>query len=292
MPEESRKISFTKKSDLLRFFLKNQKKLSSYINWSIRFPSTYEITREWNMNDSMRQYRINTSWRNHVIRFIEAKRTASKYSGSGTNNRIITSLDYCNNDRECAKALDTWLEYMEEEERYSFYVHFATSSIDEAIKSLNILIDRKDSDQDLRMPLLRDSITSYSRPFKSSHGRLEKRYRLTEIIGVPSPVELHNRIIGARDQLYAHCDLSVKAPRVSKIGISLRMAGHYWSDYEALLPTMAKLMDNALLLIRQYIAKEGMNDVAKFFKKFKEADDLTASEPVLLDRFYGNESSK
>lgn len=244
------------------------------------------------MNDFLRQYRINTSWRNHVIKFIEAKRNASKYSGSGTNNCIITSLDYCNNNREYARALDTWLEYMEEEERYSFYMHFATSSIDEAIKSLNILIDRKDSDQELRMPLLRDSITSYSRPFKSSHGRLEKRYRLTEVVGVPSPVELHNKIIGARDQLYAHCDLSVKAPRVSKIGISFRMAGHYWSDYEMLLPTMAKLMDNALLLIRQYIAKEGMNDVAKFFKKFEEVDALTASEPALLDRLYGNESSK
>lgn len=51
-------------------------------------------------------------------------------------------------------------------------------------------------------------------------------------------------------------------------------------------------MDNALLLIRKYIAKEGMNDVAKFFKRFEEKEVLTVSEPALLDRLYGNESNK
>jgi hypothetical protein len=152
-------------------------------------------------------------------------------------------------------------------------------------------MSRKDSDPDIRMPLLRDVFTSYSRPFKNSHGRLAKKYRLAEAIGIPSPEEMHNKILNDRDQLYAHCDLSVKQPRLSKFGISLRSAGYYWSDYESLLPTMIILMENAMSLIRQYIIREGMDDATAYFQRFEDAEGLSAKEPELLNKLYGMKES-
>lgn len=239
------------------------------------------------MDDNLKQYHINSSWRKHVLKFIESTKAVSSRSSHNANKGAFTTLEYCNGDVEYARALDLWLEFMEEEERYSFYQHFATVSIGEAQRSLGLLMARKDSDPDIRMPLLRDMFTSYSRPFKYSHGRLTKKYRLTEAIGIPVPEEVHKKILSDRDQLYAHCDLSVKAPRVSKLGISLRGAGYYWSDYESLLPSIVILFDNAMSLIRQYIKKENMDDTAAFFKRFEDSKSLTANEPELLNKIYG-----
>jgi hypothetical protein len=245
------------------------------------------------MDDHLKQYRINSNWRHHVLQFIAATKKTPGSPLQSAKNESPSVLEYCDGDAEYARALSLWIEFMqeEEEERFSFFNHFATASIDEAKRSLSLLMSRKDSDPDIRMPLLKDVFTSYSRPFKNSHGRLNKKYRLTEAIGVPSPEKMHKKILNDRDQLYAHCDLSVKQPRVSKFGISLRMAGHYWSDYESLLPIMMTLMDNAMSLIRQYIIREGMDDATAFFQRFEDAEGLSANEPKLLNQLYGMKES-
>lgn len=244
------------------------------------------------MDDDLKQYRINSSWRHHVLKFIEKKKEASRRSSHKAVKGPFTTLDYCQGNIDYATALNLWLEFMEEEERYSFYLHFASASMSEARKSLGLLIGRKDSDPDIRMPLLRDVFTSYSRPFKNSHGRLTKKYRLTDEIGIPSPKDVHDKILSDRDQLYAHCDLSAKVPRVSNLGISLRGAGYYWSDYESLLPSIEILIENAILLIQRYISKAGMDDPKTFFQRFEDPDAISAKEPELLNQVYGKESNQ
>ena len=242
------------------------------------------------MDDHLKQYRINSNWRHHVLQFIAAMK---KTPGSPLHSAKYDSqsvLEYCDGDAEYARALCLWFEFMQEEERFCFFNHFATASIDEARRSLSLLMSRKDSDPDIRMPLLRDVFTSYSRPFKNSHGRLTKKYRLTEAIGIPSPKEVHDKILRDRDQLYAHCDLSAKAPRISNLGISLRGTGYYWTDYESLLPSIEILIENAILLTQRYISKAGMDDPKTFFQRFKDPDAISAKEPELLNQVYGKES--
>jgi hypothetical protein len=249
-----------------------------------------DVTGTWTMSDYLMQYRINSNWRYHVLQFIETKKKNLRRSLHNEKKVSFTTLDYCNGDQEYASVLDTWLEFMKEEERLYFYKYLATQCIDEARRSLDLLLARKHTDSDIRMPLLRDVITSYSRPFKESHGRLNKKYRLNGVIGIPSPEEVHNKILSDRDQAYAHCDLSVKAARTSRLGgFSVRAAGYDWLDYERLLPSMVILMDSALSLIRQYVSREGMDDEAVFFQRFEDKDDQTTKEPELLNQLYGNE---
>lgn len=245
------------------------------------------------MNDYLKECHINSNWRYHVLQFIEAKKKNSKRPLRNERRGLFTTLDYCNGDQAYASALDTWLEFLEEEERLFFYKYLATQCIDEARRSLDLLLAHKDTDPDIRMPLLRDVVTSYSRPFKESHGRLNKKYRLAGVIGIPSPEEMHNKILSDRDQVYAHCDLSVKAPRSSKLGgFSMRAVGYSWPDYERLLASMVILMDSALSLIRRYVTREGMDDEVAFFQRFEDSDALTAKEPKLLNQLYGYESNK
>lgn len=245
------------------------------------------------MNDNLKEYHVNSNWRYHVLQFIEAKKKNSKRPLRNEKRGLFTTLYYCNGDQAYARALDTWLEFLEEEERLFFYKYLATQCIDEARRSLDLLLARNDTDPDIRMPLLRDVVTSYSRPFKESHARLNKKYRLTAVIGIPSPEEMHNKILSDRDQVYAHCDLSVKAPRSSKLGgFSMRAVGYSWPDYERLLASMVILTDSALSLIRRYVTQEGMDHEVAFFQRFEDSDALTAKEPKLLNQLYGYESNK
>jgi hypothetical protein len=239
----------------------------------------------------LRQYHINSKWRHHVLRFIDSKKT-SRPSLHNAKKKSSTTLDYCDGNPEYASALATWLEFMEAEECLFFYKYLATQCIDEAQRSLALLLSRKDTDHDIRMPLLRDVITSYSRPFKKSYGRLDKKYSL-EVIGIPSPEKVHKKILSDRDQVYAHCDLTAKDPRSSGLGgFSVRAVGYRWLDYENLLADMVILFDGALSLNRQYISREGMDDDVAFFRRFEAPDALTAKEPELLNQLYGDESNK
>ena len=170
-----------------------------------------------------------------------------------------------------------------------FHVHFASQSLVVASRSLQLLIEKRDSDSPVRMPLLRDVFICYSRPFKYSFGRLGNKYRLEENIGTPEPREVHKKVIHDRDRLYAHCDLSVRHPRVSKVGISLRGAGYYWDDYVKLLPSINDVINSAIGLLDAHIEKQGMNDFDSFFDRFESSSSLTEQKPELLNKLYGYE---
>lgn len=233
------------------------------------------------MNDPLAQYRINTNWRHHVHRFAKKKQK--------DNKNPITALEYCDGDAAYAKALDEWLEFMKEEERFVFYVHFVSQSLVDANRSLQLLIDRSEGNSPVRMPLLRDVFTCYSRPFKFSFGQIGIKYRLEEDIGIPEPREVHEKVIHDRDRLYAHCDLSARHPRVSKFGISLRGAGYYWDDYVKMLPSISDVINNAIALVDIYIKDQGMHDIEAFFAKFESSSDLTEQKPEFLNNLYGYE---
>jgi hypothetical protein len=181
---------------------------------------------------------------------------------------------------------------MKEEERFVFYRHFVSQSLVDAKRSLLMLIERQGDDSPIRMPLLRDSFACYSRPFKFSYGRLGIKYRLEKDVGTPNPKEVHEKVIHDRDRLYAHCELSVRAPRVSKLGISLRGAGFYWNDYVKLLPSINDLFNSATALVEGYIKENGMANAEAFFRRFENADGLADQEPKLLNDLYGYESAK
>lgn len=237
------------------------------------------------------QYRINTNWRHHVHQFVAYTRASAKDRGRSKREPLST-LEYCEGNADYAEALNHWLEFMKEEERFSFYVHFASASLEDAKRSLLLLIDRQSNDPPIQMPLLRDAFTCYSRPFKYSHGRLGLKFRLEDDVGTPSPKEVHEKVIRDRDQLYAHCDLSAKDPRVSKLGIGLKGVGFYWNDYVTILPALKNVFDSALALVQSYIESKGMNDIATFFSRFEVADGLSTKEPKLLNQIYGYESNK
>jgi hypothetical protein len=240
------------------------------------------------MVDQLAQYRINTNWRHHVHQFV-AHTKASAKERRRTKREPLSALEYCEGNANYASALELWLDFMKEEERFSFYVHFASASLEEAKRSLLLLIERQSNDRPIRMPLLRDAFTCYSRPFKYSHGRLGLKFRLEDDVGTPSPREIHEKVIGDRDQLYAHCDLSAKSPRVSKFGIGLKGAGFYWNDYVRILPALENVFDNALSLVQSYVVSTGMNDIATFFSRFDVASGLSTEEPKLLNQIYGYE---
>jgi hypothetical protein len=201
-------------------------------------------------------------------------------------------LEYCQGDAEYANALDIWYEFMKAEELFAFYRHFVSQSLADAKRSLQILIERQEHDPLIRMPLLRDSFTCYSRPFKFSYGRLGIKYRLEEDVGTPNPKEVHEKIIHDRDRLYAHCELSVREPRVSKLGISLRVAGFCWNDYVKLLPNIGDVFNSATALVEAYIKEKGMADADAYFTPFDIDDGLTEQEPKLLNDLYGYELEK
>lgn len=243
------------------------------------------------MSDQLKQFRINTNWRYHVHRFVEERKSVAK-ERRRANKSELSTLDYCGRDPEYANALDTWLEFMKEEERFVFYVHFVSQSLADAKRSLKLLIERQEDDPPIRMPLLRDSITCYSRPFKFSYGQLGLRYRLEADVGTPEPRDVHEKVIHDRDRLYAHCELSVRQPRVSKVGISLRGAGYYWDDYVKLLPGINDVFNSAIKLVEAYIKNEGMADVNAFFSRFESTDGLTELEPKLLNDLHGYKLNK
>ncbi|MBM4055326.1 MAG: hypothetical protein FJ264_11810 [Planctomycetes bacterium] len=243
------------------------------------------------MVDHLVRYRINTNWRYHVHQFVEHTRATAK--DKGWNKRgPLSALEYCKGNADYAEALNHWLKFMKEEERFSLYVHFASVSLEDAKQSLLLLIDRQSNDPLIRMPLLRDAFTCYSRPFKYSYGRLGLKFRLEDDVGTPSPKEIHEKVIRDRDQLYAHCDLSAKAPRVSKFGIGLKIAGFDWNDYVTILPALKNVFDSALALVQSYIESEGMNDIATFFSRFEVVDGLSTKEPELLNQIYGYKLNK
>jgi len=236
------------------------------------------------MTDLLKQYKINTQWRNHVLNYMKVISSQKKEKKAQS-----TVLEYCDEKERWAEALNHWIDYMKKEELFSFYRSFVSESFEESKRSIELLFKHMDSEPRLRMPLLRDTVICYSRPFRKSKGVLGQSYKIDDKeFGIPSPTEIHEKILSHRDQLHAHCDLSAKQPRVSTIGISFTSIS--WEDYSRLLPGIANVIKDAISLLNSYIQKKNMLNVEEYFASFASIDDLSTQEPLLLNQIHGFET--
>lgn len=192
-----------------------------------------------------KEWSIKDNWRAHISNYILSKR--KKKSSFSTE-------DYCKQEGIDHEAFNAWLKHIEREDRYTFYTSFASEYINRAKRSLD-LIEKHINVSELRMPLMRDVIIAYAAPFtKKNYGRLSNKFSLNNIENiVPDAFQAtHKKICNDRDQIVAHCDLGPRNPRVSLIGTSIRMAGYYWKDYQALVPDIKILISIVQENLKKY----------------------------------------
>jgi len=175
-------------------------------------------------DEMKKEWRIKDNWRTHIAYYVELKK----------QKRVNSPEQYCEQQKINPQAFTAWLKHIEREDKYIFYVNFATEYINRAKRSLD-LIEKYKNISELRMPLLRDVIVAYAAPFRKSHGRIFNTFRLEKNLVPDIRMPVHKKVCADRDQVIGHCDIGARDPRVSLIGTSIRMAGYYWNDYEALI---------------------------------------------------------
>jgi hypothetical protein len=238
------------------------------------------------MNDGMIQYHINTEWRKHVINYYAIKKKKEKAKESYNESL------YCNNNAVYSTALKIWIEFLVDEEKYVFYNSIVDMSINDSINSYALLMKYIDLDLSLRMPLLRDVVISYLKPFKKTQGRLNKNHTIEAsdiAIEKEDLLVVHNKLLAYRDQVFAHYDLSIRSPRSSSIGISLRGQGYYWEDYAKIIPQIGELLAYVKGLIIAYKEKHKLDNHNEYFNKYVEIDNPTTElSPKYLNELHLN----
>lgn len=94
-------------------------------------------------------------------------------------------------------------------EQYAFY-RLADMDFDSAMRSL--VLSKKYKSTEIRHVLLRDGIIAYMRPFSGSNGVYSKGYRLAKKDVPQKYIGLYNELDRFRNQLFAHTDVSARAP--------------------------------------------------------------------------------
>jgi len=184
-----------------------------------------------NFDEMKKESRIKNNWRAHVANYVELKK----------QKKVNSPEHYCEQQKINPEAFKAYLEHIKREDKYIFYVNFATEYINRAKCSLN-LVEKYMNEPELLMPLLRDVIIAYAAPFTNNHGRIFNTFRLGKNLIPQSLMPVHKKVCADRDQVIGHCDIGARDPRVSLIGTSIRMAGYYWKDYKALMPNFKKLI--------------------------------------------------
>ena len=98
-------------------------------------------------------------------------------------------------------------------EKYAF-LRLYEHDFEMALHTLKVL--RRCRNNEVRYALLRDIIITYCRPFTESKGKEIKKHHFgfskfeSESMG-----NLHKKIIGLRNSLFAHTDLSFKNPQIA-----------------------------------------------------------------------------
>lgn len=89
------------------------------------------------------------------------------------------------------------------------YIHFANciDSLNQAWRILKKIRDGKDNP--LRGFAFQFALIEYSKPYKASYGIKIKHHKLSEAFVPEDHLELHKRIILARDKILAHLDLNI-----------------------------------------------------------------------------------
>jgi len=94
------------------------------------------------------------------------------------------------------------------------YVHLLTC-IDNLNEARQILLNiKKSSDNPLVNPAFQFALIEYSKPYKKSRGEVKPNHKLENEHVPPQYLDLHGKIINARDQIHAHSDLTVDDAKV------------------------------------------------------------------------------
>jgi hypothetical protein len=94
------------------------------------------------------------------------------------------------------------------------YVHFV-SCIGNFNEAWQILQNIKKSNGNLLVnPAFQFALIEYSKPYKKSYGEAKSIHKLENKFIPPQYLDLHGKIINARDQIYAHSDLTVDDAKV------------------------------------------------------------------------------
>jgi len=100
------------------------------------------------------------------------------------------------------------------------YVHFA-SCLENLERAWRILHEIKQSQRNsLVGPAFQMALIEYAKPYRTTHGVAQTskgncvRYKLDAKHVPPVRLDLHNRLLRARDQVHAHSDLTVKEAKL------------------------------------------------------------------------------
>ena len=94
------------------------------------------------------------------------------------------------------------------------YAHLLTC-IDNLNEARQILLNiKKSSDNPLVNPAFQFALIEYSKPYKKSRGEVKPNHKLKNEHVPPQYLDLHHKIINARDQIHAHSDLTVDDAKV------------------------------------------------------------------------------
>ncbi len=194
-----------------------------------------------------KKFRIEKCWRSYVEKYVDLHTALRK------EQKSISPEKFAKNEGINKDAFKWWLKFIKLEDKYVFYCSFASEYLNRALKSLDILDDYIDTDNRLRMPLLRDSIIAYAALFLKNKGRVFTKWHLDTQDFVPQHLNsIHQKICTDRDIIFAHCDIDARNPRVSLVGISMK--GFYWDEYRAMLPQFRELINSVSLALDVYDA--------------------------------------
>jgi predicted nucleic acid-binding Zn ribbon protein len=200
------------------------------------------------------------NWRAHVSNYKKLKK-----------NNKFTPEQYCKNEGIDLSAFCFWQNYINQEDKFTYYRSFAPAYLKQAKTVLELLDHYIDIDPRLRMPLMRDAIISYAALFRSSNSRVfnKSKWYLKEQTFVPQHLQdIHRKICEDRDSIIAHCDLNPRNPKVTQVGIVLKGKGFYWEDYKALIPQFKELIEAVMNSLKPYVAQENLSSAEKAFQHF------------------------
>ena len=195
----------------------------------------------------MKQWRAHSNWRAHIAKYVGLR----KEEDGGSPE------EYCQKEGLNCETFKLWLEYLKKEDKYVFYMSFATEYLSRTKRSLKLL-EKYMNISELRMPLIHDAIVAYAAPFTKSRGRAStKGFSLREIESlVPGSLQtIHRKICDDRDTIVAHCDLKPRNPRLGLFGITMRGKGYYWEDYRDLIPEFEELISAVQEELQEYNQK-------------------------------------
>lgn len=141
------------------------------------------------------------------------------------------------------------------EEKYAFY-SFAKDDLKDAYRSLEAMKRYK---RGIAISaLVKSAIISYSRPFKKCRARDNQYYKLQNDVIPGQYKTLHQKIITYRDQIFAHTDIDLRKPAVTKwkienkAGFAVSCRGFSLKDFLHGTEKMKQLIKRVLSSLQRY----------------------------------------